>query len=332
MHEFGAEPESNVFGYLLQLLPSLQSIVWNTAESSALMRNFNISAPKKGVSRYEAKNSPYDIRDSTDIVANAMWALDAAEAVPDTNSGITEAVEGDSISPAVGVKIDVDQVSYSVLSNGRVKPLLRDITFTLNTGCMCALMGPSGAGKSTLLDLMAGRKLVGNWSGEMLFNDSIRSPYFCRDSAYVLQDDFHLATLTVEETIYFSARVKMSDIHSERQIHNRVNSLLRLMKLEHIRDRYVGDALHKGISGGQLKRLSIATEIVHLPNLIFLDEPTSGLDSSIALEVMSVVRSLANQNRSCLCTIHQPSPEVFELFDELLLMSQGRIIYAGSNV
>lgn len=85
-----------------------------------------------------------------------------------------------------------------------------------------------------------------------------------------------------------------------------------------------------GISGGQLKRLSIAVEIVSMPNLIFLDEPTSGLDSSIALEVMSVVQRLSHQNRTCISTIHQPSPEVFELFDCVILLADGILVYAGA--
>jgi len=82
-------------------------------------------------------------------------------------------------------------------------------------------------------------------------------------------------------------------------------------------------------SGGQLKRVSIGVEIVNLPNLMFLDEPTTGLDSSISLEVMSAVRNLANQNRTVICTIHQPSTETFALFDTLLLLAAGKIIYFG---
>src|SRR5690606_9730124 len=85
----------------------------------------------------------------------------------------------------------------------------------------------------------------------------------------------------------------------------------------------------RGVSGGQLKRLSIGVEIINLPDLIFLDEPTTGLDSAIAFEVMAAVRNLANQNRTVICTIHQPSPQTFDLFDKLSLMADGRIIYFG---
>lgn len=136
---------------------------------------------------------------------------------------------------------------------------------------MCALMGPSGAGKSTLLDLVADRKLVGVWSGEILVNQHPRSPWFNRDSAYVLQDDVHIATLTVEETIKYAAWTRMPEGTPIEQRDARVRHLLEMMGLSHVKNSIVGDAMHKGISGGQLKRLSIAVEIVGLPNLIFLD-------------------------------------------------------------
>jgi hypothetical protein len=108
-----------------------------------------------------------------------------------------------------------------------------------------------------------------------------------------------------------------------------VNELLELMGLSHVRNSMVGDPMTKGISGGQLKRLSIAVEIIPLQKLIFLDEPTSGLDSSIALEVMRAVRQFTTKDRTCMTTIHQPSIEVFSLFDKLVLLSAGRLIYFG---
>ena len=86
------------------------------------------------------------------------------------------------------------------------------------------------------------------------------------------------------------------------------------------------------LSGGQLKRVSIGVEIVNLPNLMFLDEPTTGLDSSTSLEVMSAIRNVANQNRTVICTIHQPSAETFALFDTLLLLAAGKIIYFGPSL
>lgn len=229
-----------------------------------------------------------------------------------------------------GTSIDVINLSYSVKSGEKIKKLLREVSFSIEPGCMAALMGPSGAGKSTLLDMLANRKLVGWWSGEIFINKAERSKYFNRDSAYVLQDDVHIATLTVEETIFNAAWTRLPEGTSKADMQQRVDMLLELMGMNHIRESLVGDGMHKGISGGQLKRLSIAVEIVALPDLIFLDEPTSGLDSAIALEVMSTVRKMANQNRTCISTIHQPSPEVFSLFDKVCLVSAGRMIFFGN--
>lgn len=125
---------------------------------------------------------------------------------------------------------------------------------------------------STLLDLIADRKLVGEWSGDILVNKQPRSFVFNRESAYVLQDDVHYASLTVEETIRYAAWTRMPEGTSIKDCEARVALLIKMMSLDSAKDNRVGDTLTKGISGGQQKRLSIAVEIIHLPQLIFLDE------------------------------------------------------------
>jgi ABC-type multidrug transport system ATPase subunit len=107
------------------------------------------------------------------------------------------------------------------------------------------LQGPSGAGKSTLLDLLANRKQSGIWCGDILVNQRPRSAFFHRDSAYVLQDDLHLATLTVRETLYYAAWVKLPEGTSEVAREKRVDFLLKMMGLEHVHDSPVGDAMQK---------------------------------------------------------------------------------------
>ena len=178
--------------------------------------------------------------------------------------------------------------------------------------------------------MIADRKLVGSWTGEILIDRERRNRLFNRDSAYVLQDDMHISTLTVEEAIRFSAWTRMPQGTSEVDRETRVSYLLNIMNLEHVRSSIIGDAMNKGISGGEMKRLSIAVEISHFPTLISLDEPTSGLDSSVALEVMSSVRKLCDKNRVCISTIHQPSPQVFGLFDRVVLVCGGRLVYFGA--
>ena len=177
--------------------------------------------------------------------------------------------------------------------------------------------------------MIAKRKLTGTWSGEIYINDSLRSPLFSRETAYVLQDDIHISTLTVEETLLYAAWTRLEEGFSIEDRKKRVDELLESMGLSHVRNSMVGDPMTKGISGGQLKRLSIAVEIIPLQKLIFLDEPTSGLDSSIALEVMRAVRQFTTKDRTCITAIHQPSIEVFSLFDKLVLLSAGRLIYFG---
>lgn len=183
---------------------------------------------------------------------------------------------------------------------------------------------------STLLDVLADRKLDGMWSGDIIVDGKPRSDDFRLRTAYVLQDDLHIATLTVAEILYYSAWTRMPANTTPIQLHARVDQLLKIMGIDHIRNSIVGDSMRKGISGGQLKRLSIAVELVNLPDVIFLDEPTSGLDSSISLEVMAAVKQLATDgSKLCISTIHQPSPEVYQLFDQLVLMCAGRLVYFG---
>jgi ABC-type multidrug transport system ATPase subunit len=179
--------------------------------------------------------------------------------------------------------------------------------------------------------MLADRKLVGSWSGDIYVDGRPRTPDFRLRTAYVLQDDVHIPTLTVEESVYYACWSRCVNIKTREQIQERVDHLLKMMGIDHVRKSIIGDPMRKGISGGQLKRLSIAVELVTLPDVIFLDEPTSGLDSSIALEVMSAVQEITGKGKLCISTIHQPSPEVFGLFDRVVLMVSGRLIFAGAT-
>lgn len=129
-------------------------------------------------------------------------------------------------------------------------------------------------GKSTLLDLIADRIQAGSWSGDVFIDQRAKSYFFNRDSAYVRQDDIHFPTLTVLETIRYAAWTRMPEESTAKQRADRVEFLIDKMGLEHVKNSICGDSMHKGISGGQLKRVSIAVEIIHLPKLIFLDGTT----------------------------------------------------------
>jgi ABC-type multidrug transport system ATPase subunit len=129
--------------------------------------------------------------------------------------------------------------------------------------------------------------------------------------------------------IVFSYRLPQDLPSSAKE--ERVSEIMRVLGLHHICESVVGSEEKRGISGGQKKRLSIGVEIIHMPEMIFLDEPTTGLDSAIAYEVMYAVRQIANQNRTILCTIHQPSKITFELFDKVMLLGEGQMFYYGKR-
>jgi len=209
------------------------------------------------------------------------------------------------------------------------KALLKHVTMTVLPGEVAFVMGPSGAGKSTLLDALAGRIKKGIMSGHIYFNGRPRDADFYANSAYVRQDDVHIPNLTVEETLYFAARLRLGDEYTDNERRLRVNAVSDLLGLNTCLVSMVGDAGIRGISGGQLKRLSIAVEIINMPSLIFLDEPTSGLDSVMAHDVMTFTNRLADQNRTILATIHQPSSETFALASKVVLVTAGRVAFCG---
>ena len=195
-----------------------------------------------------------------------------------------------------GVTVSAHHISYVVppptqrgrrrnQKKMRPKTLLRDVSMQVQPGELCYLMGPSGAGKTTLLEVLAGRLQVGTLRGDVLFNGQPRDGTYWRESSYLKQDDVHIAQLTVQETLRFAARLRMNgQLFSDAEREARVRMVADLLGLDVCLHSICGDAMNRGISGGQLKRLSIGVEIMNMPSLIFLDEPTSGLDSVIAHE------------------------------------------------
>lgn len=200
-------------------------------------------------------------------------------------------------------------------------------------GQVLALMGPSGAGKSTLLNMLAGRLLpskTNKTSGSVLVNGEKRNfDRFRRLSAYVLQEDMFFPELTVRETVNLSALLRLPRDMPEEQKRNRVEEVLQELGLVKCADTKVGNELIRGISGGERKRLNVATELVTDPSLIFLDEPTTGLDSFAAQSTMQMLIKLAKNSRTVIATIHQPRSSIYTMFDMLLLISEGRTMYFG---
>ncbi|XXG83563.1 hypothetical protein AAC387_Pa10g1291 [Persea americana] len=191
---------------------------------------------------------------------------------------------------------------------GPTRRLIQGLSGCCEPGRIMAIMGPSGSGKSILLDSLAGR-LAGN--------------------AYVTQENVLLGTLTVRETVTYSAQLRLPANMRKDQIREAVESTLAEMGLQDCADRTIGNWHLRGISSGEKKRLCIAIEILTHPHLLFLDEPTSGLDTASAFFVTQMLRNMAYGGRTIISSIHQPSSEVFSLFDDLILLSNGENVYFG---
>ena len=216
------------------------------------------------------------------------------------------------------------------VTESRLK-LLSNVSGVFAPGVLTALMGSSGAGKTTLMDVLAGRKTGGYIEGDIKISGYKKvQQTFARISGYVEQNDIHSPQMTVEESLWFSASLRLPKEVSKQKEHEFVEQVMKLVELESLRHALVGMPGTSGLSTEQRKRLTIAVELVANPSIIFMDEPTSGLDARAAAIVMRTVRNTVDTGRTVVCTIHQPSIDIFEAFDELLLMKRGgQVIYGG---
>ncbi|KAJ1721143.1 hypothetical protein LPJ53_004303 [Coemansia erecta] len=213
-----------------------------------------------------------------------------------------------------------------------VKTILNSVSGHINAGEIIALIGSSGAGKTTLLNALSGRIVGGQLTGDVRFQGSKRNPTsFKRLTAYVQQDDLMHPLLSVEETLTYAAKFRLQNAaYSPRQKAERVNEVIRQLRLEAARNTRIGNAATRGVSGGERKRVSIGSELLTDPKLLFLDEPTSGLDSNSSEMVVELVKKISvEQNTAAIMTIHQPNARIFNLFDKVILLSQGSVVYFG---
>ncbi|KAI5084731.1 hypothetical protein GOP47_0000900 [Adiantum capillus-veneris] len=209
--------------------------------------------------------------------------------------------------------------------------LLRGVSGTFKPGVLTALVGVSGAGKTTLMDVLAGRKTGGYIEGNISISGyPKKQDTFARIAGYCEQTDIHSPNITVRESVVYSAWLRLPKDVDKMERLMFVDEVMELVELDSIQDAIVGLPGVNGLSTEQRKRLTIAVELVANPSIIFMDEPTSGLDARAAAIVMRTVRNTVNTGRTVVCTIHQPSIDIFEAFDELLLMKRGgRVVYAG---
>nr|ODO01155.1 ATP-dependent permease [Cryptococcus depauperatus CBS 7855] len=233
------------------------------------------------------------------------------------------------MSDHVPATLHFSNINYSLASGSR---LLSHVTGTVRPGELLAIMGASGAGKSTLLDILARKQKKGAVAGKMYLNGRTITDekVFRRVVGYVDQEDTLLSTLTVYEAVLFSALLRLpKEMSYEAKVFRTLETMNELGILG-IKDSRIGESGKRSISGGEKRRVSIACELVTGPSILFLDEPTSGLDSYNAYNVVSSLKELAQTfKRTVIFTIHQPQSNIVNLFDRLLLLAKGQVVYSG---
>lgn len=228
------------------------------------------------------------------------------------------------------ILFNVENIEYE-FKNGKIG--LHDFSFTGRSGKMVGIMGGSGSGKSTLLNVLNGNNCPTN--GRVLINgyDIYKEKKSIEGLiGYVAQDDLLFEELTVFQNLYYNAHLCFGNL-DELTIIDKVNDTLRSLGLYEARNLQVGTPLDKTISGGQRKRLNIALELIREPAVLFVDEPTSGLSSRDSENIMDLLKQLALKGKLVFVVIHQPSSDIFKMFDDLLILDQGGYpVYKGNPV
>lgn len=225
----------------------------------------------------------------------------------------------------VGMSFEFDQLSFEPKPG---KAILTDISGAIPSGSFWAVMGGSGAGKSTFLNVLMGK--AKHTGGSVLVNGhEEKMKKYKKLIGYVPQDDIVLPELTVRENILHSARIRLPRDWPDGKKQEHADNLIACLGLSHVADSLVGDTQKPVISGGQRKRVSIGLELAAAPMALFLDEPTSGLDATSAASIMGLLKSISGLGVTTIAIIHQPRQEVFESIGNLLLLGNGREIYAG---
>ncbi|KAF5193457.1 Pleiotropic drug resistance abc transporter [Thalictrum thalictroides] len=282
------------------------------------------------------RSSTQSIFSGTD---NELTTTSSESSITEASGGARQNKKG-MVLPFTPYSITFDNIKYSVDMPQEMKTqgieedrlmLLKGISGAFRPGVLTALMGVSGAGKTTLMDVLAGRKTGGYIEGAITISGyPKKQDTFARISGYCEQSDIHSPNVTVYESLVYSAWLRLPpEVKSEtRKMF--IEEVMELVELKSLRGALVGLPGVNGLSTEQRKRLTIAVELVANPSIIFMDEPTSGLDARAAAIVMRTVRNTVDTGRTVVCTIHQPSIDIFEAFDELFLMKRGgEEVYVG---
>ncbi|KAJ6842889.1 ATPase [Iris pallida] len=218
----------------------------------------------------------------------------------------------------------------AVDDDSRTKALLNGVSGEAREGEILAVLGASGSGKSTLIDALASRITKESLKGSVRLNgETVDRKLMKSISAYVMQDDLLYPMLTVEETLMFSAEFRLPRTLPKSKKKARVQQLIDKLGLRRAASTIIGDEGHRGVSGGERRRVSIGIDIIHDPIILFLDEPTSGLDSTSAFMVVKVLQKIAQSGSIVVMSVHQPSSRLVGLLDRMIFLSRGQTVYSG---
>lgn len=239
----------------------------------------------------------------------------------------------DSASSLATIPIEVRMENIDYFVNKGKKQIIHDVSLSFRPGKMACLMGPSGSGKTTCLNLILGNASGEVKNGRILVNGQPGPPpHFKSVAKLIPQEDVLFSAFTVRETLDYHAQLVLPQSIGKLERYARVDQVIQSLGLAVCSDTRIGNAESRGISGGQRKRVSIGLELLSNPCVLCVDEPTSGLDSSSAEDVIQLIKSLCTDNgkRTIVCTIHQPSFRIFSLFDQVCLLTKGRLAFSGA--
>ncbi|KAJ3117487.1 hypothetical protein HDU96_006581 [Phlyctochytrium bullatum] len=255
-----------------------------------------------------------------DIISNVFTETDMARLVSSWQKGL-------KVAPNIRMEFTFNNLCVK-LPTGR--EVLKSVSGNLRSGRMTAIMGPSGSGKTTLMNVLLGK--VKHTSGDIQINNRTSDPTLYRKViGYVPQEDTMLRELTVREVLLHSGRVRLPPTWTEAEVEEHVDNVIGILGLGYVSDSIIGDERDRGVSGGQRKRVNVGIELAAVPLALLLDEPTSGLDATSALLLISLLSSITKYaGLTTVAILHQPRPEVFHLFDDVIMLApSGQVAYAG---
>ncbi|WWC88700.1 uncharacterized protein L201_003613 [Kwoniella dendrophila CBS 6074] len=298
------------------LLAIIGVVIWGIIARKRARREMNATdtIKKSGGIGIEWKNVGYQVKNTS----STNWS-----------NNLHNFMKGSGNSQRQTKVDSVEDASSS--RHGDFKSILNGSNGSIPSGGFACILGPSGAGKSTLVDILAGKRKEGIVTGSVGFTQIEGREGRVR-VGYVDQADILSPTSTVLETLIFAAQLRLPEsIPSSLKI-ERAHTVLSQLHLDHIANTRIGSTEHRGISGGEARRVSIGIELVSSPDILVLDEPTSGLDSVSASRLIKLLKSLSEENdTTIIASIHQPSSALYQSFNQVILLSKGKQLYFGKG-